>query len=135
MAQAPIPSRPEPGKDASRPAGKQAEKPIPPLGAPTLQRAGRHLVAVGTVVHQDKDGKRTTIQHGQPLPDDMDSKDLKHLEARGAAARIAPQARQPGVEAKKAPEWTWDADRGVWVDEQGSIHKNGDPPPAAEDDE
>lgn len=121
MAQAPTPaSKPAtPGHPAS---AKSGEKPALPFGAPAVQVGGRRLVAVGTVIHQDEDGKRVVVDHGRPLPDGLDGKTMKFLEKQGAAARVVQPTPAPGVEAKMA-EWTFDQARGVWLDEHGGVHQ------------
>src|SRR5580765_2878045 len=127
MAQPPTPAAKPAEKADHRPVERpsspvaHATKPdpkTPPFGAPAVMRRDT-LVAVGTVIHQDKDGKRTIIDHGQPIPEGIETKTLVK---QGAAARTVPITPAPGVEAKEAPEWHFDEKRGVWVDEQGSVH-------------
>jgi len=123
MAQAPIPTTHKPAATHAA----HSDKPALPPGAPTVMRKGI-LVAVGTVIISDKDGKnRQIIDHGMPIPDGVDTKDL---EKKGAAAKYAPPTPAPGVEAAKPAEWTYDEKRGVWLDEHGGMHA---PAPPAQD--
>jgi hypothetical protein len=123
------PDRPNPTTEERTAAGAAAKRGLP-FGAPMVQKAGRHLVAVGTVIHQADDGSRVIVHHGQPLPE-LDDKHMKRLERGGAAAKTAPIQPAPGVEMKQT-EWTFDEEKGVWIDEQGSMHA---PVPSPEDEE
>lgn len=115
MAQAPTPTA-KPAERAPSHAAHSGKPELPP-GAPQVMRKGI-LVAVGTIYHQDKDGKRVQIDHGMPIPEGIDT---KPLEKAGAAAKFAPPTPAAGVEAKPA-EWKYDDKQGAWTDEHGGTH-------------
>lgn len=124
-AERPAPDRPHPTSE-QRSASKAAKDQELPPGAPSAmaQKSSKsHLVAVGTVIHQYDDGSRVEIMHGQPLPD-LPGYETRRLERIGAASKgPAPAPSPPGVESKEAVEWEYDAEKGVWIDEQGSMHQ------------
>jgi hypothetical protein len=113
------PGRPPPPSDTSR--AERAEHASP--ASPAVARPSG-FVASGTVIHQDEDGRRITIEHGQRL--DLPSDALRKLYKQGAAIRgPAPMPRPAGVEGE--PAYVQDEETGLWTDAQGSTHGDAQP--------